>query len=862
MATASNTSNHALKAKSRLNQTKPVPPPSLPHSSLSTSSSSSQFDQFKAIESKKRLLSSFSMPHKKPQLMAFLNSSPYHSQTFSDEIVVEGSVSIDYEIPESVLSKLDLLSNDLMNLDYPSRDFSQFAADSLIGDIACAVDSVRNPKQNSSFLADLVLDLGTRVGVLLLRCVYMGVPVEIREKIEGLIGDLMSLESLESCQNFRVIDVMVQIKCGSNQEFRFALLGLILLIRGGVIREELIEEEGIVQILLNRLGSSKQSERLTIIVILRCLVFESVQYKEKMTEPRHLSILVRSLTRDVGERREAVGLLSDLLEVPGVRRRIGRIQGCIVMLVSLLNGDDVLASRDARNVLCALSSNTQDVLHMAEAGYFKPLVKQLKEGSDMSKILMATALSKMELTDQSRTVLGDEGSMEPLIKMITSGKLEAKLSALGALQNLSSLTKNVRLLVNLGIIEPLLQLLFSVTSVLMTLQEPASAILASIAKSESVLVNQAVVQHMLSLLSLSSPAVQYHLLCALNSMTSHSNASKIRVKLKENDAIQLLLPFLTESKVKVRTIALHLLYNLSLDISEDFSEQLGETYLDIIVNIISASTSEDEKTAAVGILNNLPVSDKKATDILKKAHLLPILVSMLGSSTINLTTTSNLLIENITGVLIRFTVPWDKKLQQLSAEHGVISQLVKVLSTGSPIAMSRAATSLAQLSQNSLSLSKSRPSRWLCAAPANSHCEVHGGHCSIKGSFCLVKAGAISPLIQILEGKVRDADEAVLSALATVLHDEIWECGSNAIARASGVAAILRVLAVGNVKAQQKALWMLERIFRVDALKVEFGESAQVLLIDLAQKGDISLKSTSAMIMAQLELLQMQSSYF
>ncbi|KAK9123233.1 hypothetical protein Sjap_012835 [Stephania japonica] len=832
------------------------------------------------------------MPHKKPQLMAFLNSSPNHSQTFSDEIVVEGSVSIDSQIPESVLAKLDLLSNDLMNLHCPSRDFPQFVADSLIGDIANAVDSVRNPRQYPSFLADLVLDLGIHVGVLLLRCVYLGVPVEIREKIEGLIGDLMSLET---CQNFRVSDVLVQLKYGSNQEFRFALLGLIVLIRGGVIGEELIEEEGIVQILLNRWGSSKQSERLTIIVILRCLAFENVQYKEKMIEPEQLSILVRSLTRDVGERREAVGLLSDLLEVSGVRRRIGRIQGCIVMLVSLLNGDDVLASRAAGKVLCALSSNTQDVLHMAEAGYFKPLVKQLKEGmpimtsykiqdlsileishqapsdaenldlrvgSDMSKILMATALSRMELTDQSRTVLGDEGSMEPLIKMITSGKLEAKLSALGALQNLSSLTKNVQLLVNLGIIEPLLQLLFSVTSVLMTLQEPASAILASIAKSESVLVNQAVAKHMLSLLSLSSPAVQYHLLCALNSITSHSNASKIRVKLKENDAIQLLLPFLTDSKVKVRTVALNLLYNLSLDISDDLYEQLGETYLDIIVNVISTSKSEDERTAAVGILNNLPVRNKKATEILKKARLLPILVSILGSSFINSTTTGNLLVENIIGVLIRFTVPWDKKLQQLSAEHGVTSQLVKVLSTGSPTAISRAATSLAQLSQNSLSLSKSRPSRWLCAAPANSHCEVHGDHCSIKDSFCLVKAGAISPLIQILEGKVRDADEPVLSALATLLQEEIWENGSNAIARASGVPAILRVLEVGNVKAQQKALWMLERIFRVEALRAEYGESAQVLLIDLAQKGDITLKSRSAKIMAQLELLQMQSSYF
>lgn len=126
----------------------------------------------------------------------------------------------------------------------------------------------------------------------------------------------------------------------------------------------------------------------------------------------------------------------------------------------------------------------------------------------------------------------------------------------------------------------------------------------------------------------------------------------------------------------------------------------------------------------------------------------------------------------------------------------------------------------------------------------------------------MVKAGAIPPLVQILEGKDRDADEAVLGSLATLLQDEIWENGSNYIAKISGVQAIIKFLESGNVKAQEKALWILERILRVDEYRVKYGESAQVVLIDLAQNGDPKLKPTVAKLLAQLEVLQDQSSYF
>lgn len=484
-------------------------------------------------------------------------------------------------------------------------------------------------------------------------------------------------------------------------------------------------------------------------------------------------------------------------------------------------------------------------------------------GSDMSKILMATALSRMELTDQSRSSLGEDGAIEPLVRMFSAGKLEAKLSALSALQNLSNLTENVQRLISSGIVASLLQLLFSVTSVLMTLREPASAILARIAQSESILVNQDVAQQMLSLLNLSSPVIQNHLLQALNSIASHSRASKVRRKMKENGAFQLLVPFLMETNVKIRSSALNLLYTLSKDLPEELTDQLGETYIKTLINIISSSTLDSEKAAAIGILGHLPSSDKKVTDMLKRANLLPILVSIMTSRSEVSTETTCWLAESITGVLIRFTNPSDKKLQLYSAQQGVVPLLVKSLSSGSLVAKCRAATSLAQLSQNSSSLRKSRTLRWSCVPPsAEAVCEVHGGQCYVKSTFCIVKAGAVSPMIQILEGQEREADEAVLGALATLLHDEIWESGSNYIAKKSGIPAIIKVLESGSVKAQEKALWILEKIFGDEEHRVKYGESAQVVLIDLAQQGDSRLKSATAKLLAQLELLQVQSSYF
>lgn len=476
-------------------------------------------------------------------------------------------------------------------------------------------------------------------------------------------------------------------------------------------------------------------------------------------------------------------------------------------------------------------------------------------GSEMSKVLMATALSRLELTDLNKASLGGDGAIEPLVSMFKAGNLEAKLSALNALQSLSNLKENIQRLIESGMVAALLQLLFSVTSVLMTLREPASAILARVAESETILVKHDIAQQMLSLLNLSSPIIQNHLLEALNSIISHSTASRVRKKMKENGAIHLLLPLITDRDTRIRQGALKLIFALSRD---TLTEQLDHSHVLMISHIASTTTSSDsEKAAALGILSNLPLSDRKTTDILKHTNLLPLLVSFSPA------TSSVWLAESIAGLLIRFTIPNDKKLQHYAVENGVIPLLLKLLTSSSETAKAKAAMSLAQLSQNSITLSKSKRLKWFCVPPSSDcFCEVHDGYCTAKTTFCLVKAGAITPLLQILQSAERGADEAVLSCLSTLLHDEIWESGCHHLVKKSGIHSIIKVLSCGSLKAQEKALWMLERIFRVEAHREEYGESAEVVLIDLAQNGDPMLAPAVAKALAQLELVQAQSTYF
>jgi vacuolar protein 8 len=60
------------------------------------------------------------------------------------------------------------------------------------------------------------------------------------------------------------------------------------------------------------------------------------------------------------------------------------------------------------------------------------------------------------------------------------------------------------------------------------------------------------------------------------------------------------------------------------------------------------------------------------------------------------------------------------------------------------------------------------------------------------------------------------------------MQDGIWERGVRAIEKKSGIDAITRIVLVGNLKAQEKAVWILERVFRVERNREKYGKAMQV----------------------------------
>jgi len=94
-----------------------------------------------------------------------------------------------------------------------------------------------------------------------------------------------------------------------------------------------------------------------------------------------IELIVRSLARRSEERKLAVALLLELSKHKMVRDNIGRVHGCILLLVTIANSDNNQAASDARELLECISFLNENVVQMAKANYFKPLLQCLGSGT-------------------------------------------------------------------------------------------------------------------------------------------------------------------------------------------------------------------------------------------------------------------------------------------------------------------------------------------------------------------------------------------------------------------------------------------------------------------------------------------------
>lgn len=328
--------------------------------------------------------------------------------------------------------------------------------------------------------------------------------------------------------------------------------------------------------------------------------------------------------------------------------------------------------------------------------------------------------------------------------------------------------------------------------------------------------------------------------------------------------MQVLVQFCEHENPNVRANAVKLFCCLVEEGDEaTVLEHVNQKCIETLLRIIQSSNDMEEIASAMGTISNLP-ENPQITQWLLDAGALAVIFRFLHDSKQN-DPQKNQLVENAVGAICRFTVPTNLEWQRKTAEVGIIPVLVQLLDFGTTLTKKYAAISLARFSESTLKLSRPIPKHkgfWCFSVPPETGCLIHEGICAVDSSFCLVEADAIGPLVRVLEDPDPGACEASLDALLTLIEGVKLQSGSKVLAEANAIPPIVRFLSSSSPKLQEKALNALERIFRLPEFKQKYGSMAQMPLVDLTQRGNSSMKSLSARILAHLNVLHDQSSYF
>ncbi|RWR86599.1 U-box domain-containing protein 44-like protein isoform X1 [Cinnamomum micranthum f. kanehirae] len=705
-------------------------------------------------------------------------------------------------------------------------------------------------------------------------CPLTNIPLDSRFLRPNVILRKSIEEWKERNTMITICSLKVKLCSGEEQEVLPCLKQLQDLCEERDLHREWVALENYIPILVGFLRRGNPETKSRALAILHLLAMDSDDNKERIAEVENaIESIVNLLARSTVETKLVVALLLELSNSFVVLDRIGKVHGCILLLVTTYKSENIQAARDAKELLERLSFDNQNVVQMAKANYFNPLLQQLSSGSDVSKMIMATALA-MELTDHSKAALFDDGVLQPLLHLISHGDTQVKQAAVTALKNLSSLPRNGLQMIREAAVAPLLSLLYLHIASYPALREQVAATIMNLAISATspeagetpmmLLESDDDIFRLFCLISLTGPNVQESILRTFHAICQPPSAREMRTKLRQLSAVQLLVQLCEQRNPTIRTSAVMLFFCLTVDGDDDtLAQHVDQRCLETLLMIVQTSHDE-EKTAAMGIISNLPMDHTQITQWLLDAGALPIIFRFLADS-MHSSSYMNHLVENASGALRRFTVSTNHEWQNKAAEAGIIPVLVQLLETGTSLTKQHAAISLAQFSESSSSLSRPVEKRrgfLCCSTPPEPGCPVHLGVCSVETSFCLVEAGAVQPLVRVLGDSDFGACRAALRALSTLIDGEKLQNGSKVLSEAKCIVAIIKLLSSPCADLQDEALHILERVFRLLEHKQQYGDLAKMPLVDITQRGSGTVKALAAQILAHLDVLPNQSSFF
>lgn len=607
---------------------------------------------------------------------------------------------------------------------------------------------------------------------------------------------------------------------------------------------------------------------------------------------------------------EGLALLLELSENEAHAEMIGKTKDSIPTLVSLLQNSNPDISQKASKVLGKLSANTHFVIQMAEAGHLEPFVACFQQGNSETRANMAKELTRMHLWERSAVHFENEEFITALIKtLLYSSHQDNKLKCLGCIKKLLAFPRLVRkFLSDRNTIPALVGLIQSTISNQQSKQEAMEILLLLVRASEpndyetnpslEELHSQHNINVFLQLASTATSRTKASFLHLLLLLAQKSEDARLLIRCDESVMAHLFSILEGDSRSEVRLQALKLIYCIAEDNPAGVPlppSPLKETVITILVNIFTSSTDTEERSAAAGIIGWLPSDDATIDELLRKSETLKAIHEVVICATDQgmtrepplATTSNNSLLENALAALLRYTEPSKPELQRQVSKLELSPSLIRVLSTGSSLAKQRTATALYHLSQSShpaatatttvaadqaegffplLQLRRLLQLKSCCGsstpAPHESLCAVHRSTCSSRHALCLVNNGAVGPLVRtVVSEPASSASEAALKTLDTLLKDDgDLSAAAAVILEKQGIAAILEVLDKGSLSTKEVALDLFHKILMHSAIPREQSLRARGILIHFLREDQ--LKKKAALVLAQMNALPLQSSYF
>lgn len=590
------------------------------------------------------------------------------------------------------------------------------------------------------------------------------------------------------------------------------------------------------------------------------------------------------------EKEYAVKLLLEFSRDEAYCTKIASEKGALVLLSSMAgNLEHPALSNLAEEVLKQMERVEDNVQHLAAAGRFEPLLSRLCEGTDDVKIEMARIMGGMTLTNSSKEQIARKCA-KTLVQLLSKPK--GRAPSLQALCNLSVLDDNATILVDSAVIPALTDILFEnqddselkelATSIIANIvQHPGHWEYSSIDNKGHSMQSETTVFRLLGLLAHVSPQCQVSVLRILYGISSSPQASEsVVTHIKSGDGIKTIIPFLEHPEVEHRIYAFRLTRILSGTFGEDLANELKPAdKLPLFKDkLLDNQSTDGERSDAACILANLPLSEDEVKTVLGSSFVGWTIVTLkdrLRSTNWRTTRSSSCLEEGLLGLLLHFTQSPDPQTVSVVKEHSLMNIFREQLNFPlKPRVKQLAALGLKNLSESRRTLISTgdlevQLSHGFCSSlvfmcgkrpPELPVCAIHNVSCEEDNQFCLLRSNCIKPLVDLLTDEDTNVQIAAVEALSTLVIDT-----SNNFKRAVdelehlGVveAAITLFTEVRPGILQERLLWMIERILRVesDINRHSLNQSLVRALVEAFKHGNANAKGYAQDALTNLKQL-------